>query len=226
MIRSLAAATLSVLITATIGHAEGRVSYTANAGDAGRMKMTERWTGSALRTDIEGIDAYMLMRDSTIYSIISMAGQITVMDLGQLKDMPGAGAGQAPTQDQTGVVLPDKVTEMRRLGESREIAGIEGDLYEIAWVDNSGQTRTDTAVLTEDPRLLEHQSLKMRLGETFSGQAPNTLLVELDKRGLAALSFGDRFLVTEVGDDPGPAGDFELPAEPMDFGGAMNMSNK
>ncbi|WP_297774553.1 hypothetical protein [uncultured Roseovarius sp.] len=226
MIRSIPAAILATLITAATGHAEGRVSYTADAGDAGQMKMTERWTGSALRTDIEGMDAYMLMRNGTIYSIISMAGQITVMDLGKFKDMSGAGAAQAPSHDQTGVVFPEKIREMRRLGESREIAGIEGEVHEIEWVDNSGQVQTDTAVLTDNSRLLEHQSQKMSLIESASGEAPNTLLVELDKRGLAALSFGDRFLVTAVGDDPGPAGDFELPAEPVDFGGVMNMSNQ
>ena len=225
MIRSIPAATLAILFATATAHAEGRVSYTADAGDAGKMTMTERWKGDALRTDIEGMDAYMLLRDDTIYSIISMAGQITVMDLGKFKDMTGTGAGQAATQDQTGVVFPENIREMRPLGERREIAGIEGEAHEIKWIDNSGQTQTDTAVLTDDPRLLEHQSLKMRLTETVSGEAANTLLVELDKRGLAALSFGDRFLVTEVGDDPGPAGGFELPAEPMDFGGAMSMGN-
>lgn len=225
MIRSIPAATLAILFATAAAHTEGRVSYTADAGDAGKMTMTERWTGGALRTDIEGMDAYMLMRDDTIYSIISMAGQITVMDLGKFKDMTGTGPGQAATQDQTGVVFPENIREMRPLGERREIAGIEGEAHEIEWIDNSGQTRTDTAVLTDDPRLLEHQTLKMRLTEAVSGEAPNTLLVELDKHGLAALSFGDRFLVTEVGDDPGPAGAFELPAEPMDFGGVMNMGN-
>ena len=226
MIRPFAAAILTALVTATTGHAEGRVSFTAKAGDAGQMKMTERWRGGALRTDIEGMDAYMLNRDDTIYSIISMAGQITVMDLGQLKDMPDVGAGQAPSEEQTGVVFPDTIENMRDTGETRDIAGVSGDVYEIEWVDNRGQAQTDTAVLTDDPRLLEHQSLKMQLIEAMSGQPPNPLLVELDERGLAALSFGDRFLVTKVGDNAGPAGDFELPAEPMDLGGAMNMGNQ
>ena len=226
MIRAFAAAMLATLVTASTGQAEGRVSFTAKAGEAGELTMTERWVGSALRTDIDGMDAYMLMRDDTVYSIIAMAGQITVMDLSQLKDMPGSAAGQAPSQDQAGVVFPEKIETVKEIGETREIAGIEGDVYEIEWIDNSGQAQTDTAVLTDDSKLLEHQSLKMDLIETMSGDAPNTLLVELEKRGLAALSFGDRFLVTKVGDNGGPAGDFELPAEPMDFGNMMNMGNQ
>lgn len=226
MIRPFATAMLAALVTATTVHADGRISFTAKAGEAGEFKMTERWTGSALRTDIEGMDAYMLNRDGTVYSIISMAGQITVMDLGQLKGMPGAATGQAPSQDQTGVVFPDTIEDMQELGETREIAGVTGDVYEIEWIDSNGQARTDTAVLTDDSRLLEHQSLKMRMIKTTSGEAPNPLLVELEKRGLAALSFGDRFLVTEVSDNAGPAGDFELPAKPMDVGNMTQMGNQ
>lgn len=222
MIRPFATATLIVLATTTPSHADGRVSFVADAGEAGRMTMTERWTDSAMRTDIDGMDAYMIMRDATVYSIISMSGQITVMDLGQIPEMPGAGAGQTPPQQQTGVVFPDTIESVEELDETREIAGIEGDVYEIEWVGNDGQTQTDTAVLTDAPRLLEHQTLKMRFIEAITGEAPNSLLVDLDARGLAALSFGDRFRVTAVGGDPGPAGDFRLPAAPMDLDNMMN----
>jgi hypothetical protein len=226
MIRNLTAALVLALVTPVSGHAEGRLSYTAQAGDAGRMKMTERWRGNAMRTDIEGVDAYMLMRDGTIYSIISMAGRITVMDLGQLQDAPGAGAAQSPSQPQVGGLFPETIEEMRAAGETREIAGIEGEVYDVEWTDNTGQAQTDTAVLSDDPRLLENQSRKMRQIEAMSGEPPNPLLVELDARGLAPLSFGDRYLVTEVSGSAGPAGDFELPAEPLDLGGAMGMGQK
>ncbi len=225
MIRPFTAALFATLFAATSSLADGRVSFIADAGDAGQMSMTERWSGSALRTDIKGMDAYMLLRDDSVYSIISMAGQITVIDLGQMKDTPGA-ADQTPSQDEAGVVFPDEIVTIEEMGETREIAGVEGDVHEIEWVDNAGQSRTDTAVLTDDNRLLEHQTLKMQLIEAISGEAPNPLMVELQDRGLAALSFGDRFKVTEVNGDAGPAGDFELPAEPMDLGNMMNMGNQ
>lgn len=226
MIRPFTAALFTTLVAATSSLAEGRVSFIADAGDAGQMSMTERWSGSALRTDIEGMDAYMLLRDDSVYSIISMAGQITVIDLGQMKDMPGVAANQTPSQNEAGVVFPDEIVTIEEMGETREIAGVGGDVHEIEWVDNAGQPRTDNAVLTDDTRLLEHQALKMQLIETISGEAPNPLMVELQDRGLAALSFGDRFKVTEVNGDAGPAGDFDLPAEPMDLGNMMNMGNQ
>ena len=226
MIRPLAAAAMTLLATAATGQAEGRISFTADAGDMGQMTMTERWQGDALRTDIEGMDAYMMMRDDTVYSITAAGGQIMVMDLGQFKDMPGAGAGQGPSQDQAGVVFPEKIESLKDVGETREVAGITGDVYDVEWIDNTGKARTDTAVLTDDARLLEHQALKMRLVRAISDEEPNPLLQDLQDRGLAVLSFGDRFQVTEVSGDAGPAGDFELPAEPVDLGDMMNMGNQ
>jgi hypothetical protein len=165
----------------------------------------------------------MLMRDGTVYSIISMAGQITVMDLGQIKDIPGA--GQGPSQ-KSGVVFPEKIENVREIGEAREVAGIVGNVYEIEWIDNSGVPQKDTAVLTDDTRLLEHQALKMQLTLAMSDEPPNTLMVNLQNRGLAALSFGDRFIVTDVSDEAGPDGDFELPAEPINFGNMMNIGRQ
>ncbi len=226
MIRNVTAAFLTALVTAATGHAEGRVSFTASAGDMGQMKMTERWRGKALRTDIEGVDAYMLLRDDTVYSITTAGGQLMVMDLLQLKDMPGAAQGGKPSKNNAGVVFPERIEDIREIDETREIAGITGEVYDVEWTASDGNAQTDTAVLTDDPRLLEHQSLKIRLIRKISDDEPNPLLLELEARGLAALSFGDRFLVTKVGEDAGPAGDFELPAEPIDFGNMMNMGNQ
>lgn len=230
MIRILTATLAAAFAAATLAHADGRISYTADAGDMGQMKMTERWRAGVLRMDIDGMDSYSLQRDDTIYAITTAGGQITVMDLGQmadhLADMPGAAEGQSMGPNATGVVFPESIEDIRDTDETREIAGITGGIHEIDWIDNQGSARTDTAVLSDDPRLLEHQALKMQFIRTISGDAPNPLMVELETRGLAALSFGDRFLVTEVSDAAGPAGDFELPAEPMDFGNMMSTGNQ
>ena len=163
MIRPFAAAILTALVTATTGHAEGRISFTAKAGDAGQMKMTERWKGGALRMDIGAMNSYSLQRDGTIYAITTMGGQITVMDFGQmaeqLADMPGAAEDQGMGPNAAGVVFPESIEDIRETGETREIAGITGQIHEIDWIDNQGTAHTDTAVLTDDPRLLEHQAV-------------------------------------------------------------------
>lgn len=226
MIRSatLAAALTCTTIAMTAPVlADGQLSYTADAGKMGKMQMTESWQGDALRMDIEGMDAYMILRGAEIYSVTAAGGQVMVIPLSQLKNM-GAAAGQETTQqDQTGVVFPQEINDMRATGETREVAGIKGDVFEVKWIDNEGAAQTDTAVLTDNALLLEHQKAKLRFIRAISDEPPNPLLMDMQARGLAALSFGDRFRVTDISDDAGPAGNFELPAEPMNLGNMSNM---
>jgi hypothetical protein len=226
MFRNIAAACALVLTSVSFAAAQGQLTYTADAGKMGQMEMTERWTADALRMDIEGMDAYMLLKGDEIYSITVASGQVMVFPLSQLKNMGGAGGNAGPSADQAGVVFPEEISTMRATGETREVAGIEGEIYDVDWTDNSGTARTVSAVLTDDPRLLEHQDLKMRFIRQISGEEPNPLMTEMQDRGLAALTFGDRFRVLSLTDDAGPAGDFELPAAPIDFGDMMKMGNQ
>ncbi|WP_101069102.1 hypothetical protein [Roseovarius salinarum] len=221
IVPTLAAAALAAL---TLGpaKAEGRLSYTADAGKMGQMKMTERWRGDALRTDIEGVDAYMLLRGDEVFSVTTAGGQPMVVSLSAMKDM-AAGMGQGGADEKTGVVFPETIDDIRATGERREVAGIPGEVYEVDWIDNEGTAHTDTAVLTENAALRAHQEKKMAFIRAVSGDEPNPLMVTLTGRGLAPLTFGDRYRVTGFGDDAGPAGDFELPAEPMDLGNMTNM---
>jgi hypothetical protein len=200
--------------------ADGTVIYQADAGQMGRVSMTDRWRGDALRIDIEGVDAFMLLKGDTVYSVTSGGGQVMVIPISDLAGMAGAaGAGaQAP---QAGPAFPTDIGGMEPTGEVRTVAGIEGEVYQVEWVDNRGAAHTSTAVLTDDARLLDHQALKMSFSQTVAGEDPNPLMVELDRRNLAPLTFGDRFAVVEATADPGPEGNFVLPAEPMDLKGMM-----
>lgn len=198
--------------------ADGTVVYEADAGKMGRVSMTDRWQGDALRVEIEGVDATMLLKDATVYSITNAGGQIMVLPISDLAGMAGAAGAQGASQN-TGMVFPTRIDDITDTGERRTVAGIAGHVYEVTWKDNQGTVRTSTAVLTDDPRLLEHQAVKMRFSRTVANEPPNPLMTAFDDRGLAPLTFGDRFAVREVLDSAGPAGDFVLPAEPMDLQG-------
>lgn len=225
MFRNIAAAFALGLALASLAAAQGQLTYTADAGEMGQMEMTERWTADALRMDIEGMDAYMLLKGDEIYSITVASGKVTVFPLSQLKNMGGAG-NAGPSADQAGVVFPEEISKMRATGETREVAGIEGEIYDLDWTDESGTAQSVSAVLTDDPRLLEHQELKMRFIRQISGEKPNPLMMELQDRGLAGLTFGDRFRVLSLTEEAGPAEGFELPAAPVDLGDMMNMGNQ
>lgn len=210
------------LVAGTAGPAlaDGSLTYSADGGDMGRLEMTDRWRGSALRTDIAGVEAYMLMRDGEIYSITNAGGRVMVFALSALADMPQAQGAQPSDQMNTGagMEMPSEVLEIEPTGNTKEVAGVTGEIHEISWLDEDGVAHTDTAVLSDDPRLLENQKLKFEKSNLVSGQEPNPLTQALQDRGLAALSFGDRFEVLSIDDSPGPEGDFQLPAEPMDLG--------
>ena len=45
MTRILTATLAAAFAATTLAHADGRISYTADAGDMGQMQMTERWRG-------------------------------------------------------------------------------------------------------------------------------------------------------------------------------------
>jgi hypothetical protein len=226
MLRFSTHAASSALLAAIMGGApllalaDGTVHYEADAGQMGRMSMTDRWQGDALRVDIEGMDAFMLLKDDSVYSITAAGGQVMVIPISDLAGMPGA-AGANASAPKAGPAFPTEIDGMEPTGETRSIAGIEGEVYAIQWVDNQGTAHTSTAVLTDDPRLLEHQAVKMRFSQAVAGEEPNPLMVELDRRNLAPLTFGDRFTVVEVRSDAGPDGDFVLPAKPMDLKGMM-----
>ncbi|MGM0561610.1 MAG: hypothetical protein ACQETX_11140 [Pseudomonadota bacterium] len=221
----LASLLLLALVAGTAGPAlaDGSLTYSADGGDMGRLEMTERWRGGALRTDIAGVEAYMLLRDGEIYSITSAGGRVMVMALSALADLPQAQGTQSTDQLKTGagLAMPSEVQEIDATGEVKDVAGVTGEIYEISWLDEEGASHTDSAVLSDDPRLLENQQLKMEMSNLVQGQEANPLLEALQEKGLAALSFGDRFEVLSLEDHPGPEGDFLLPAEPMDLGDMM-----
>lgn len=198
--------------------AEGAITYTADGGEMGQLEMTERWRGGALRTDIAGVEAYMLMRDGETYSITSAGGQIMVFALSGLAEVAeGQAAGPSDPREDA-MVIPEEILDITPTGDTREVAGVSGEIHEVAWLDEDGVRHTDTAVLSDDPRLLENQDLKIEMSNLVSGQEPNPLSQALQDRGLAALSFGDRYEVLSIEDSAGPERDFELPAEPMDLG--------
>ncbi|WP_022728849.1 hypothetical protein [Fodinicurvata sediminis] len=221
----IASLLLVALVAGTAGPAlaDGSLTYSADGGDMGRLEMTERWRGGALRTDIAGVEAYMLLRDGEIYSITSAGGRVMVMALSALADLPQAQGAQSQGQMKTGAGLatPSEVLEIDPTGNTKEVAGVTGELHEISWLDEDGASHTDSAVLSDDPRLLENQQLKMEMANLVQGQESNALLEALQDKGLAALTFGDRFEVLSLEDHPGPEGDFLLPAEPMDLGDMM-----
>jgi len=194
----------------------------------GVQDITISWRDAdTARMEVELTDGYMVARDGKLYSVSNAggAGQM-VMDLsalGEMADMMKQTAGAAAGGQGPGAQLAKRqaasVESLSDTGSDETVAGVNGDLYEIAWTDKTGQSHTDTMVLSADPLVREFNDVFSTLAGVAQSEDPRTAAINAEGRGL--LRFGEEFRVVEISDETPPAGAFELPAEPVDLGAMM-----
>lgn len=183
------------------------------------------WSGDGhVRFDPEQGGTYMLVRDGTLYGVTDAGGMgPMVMNLSSLEGMAGpGGADDAGAQSPgIGIERAETVVSIEPTGRSETVAGFDGELHQVAWVDADGEQHIDNAVLTDAP-------LAVELADAFSTLAATTQEGEVDprqlavrERGLAILRYGDSYTVTALSGEGRPEGAFVLPAEPTDLLGTM-----
>lgn len=191
----------------------------------GMSNLEVSWTGDGqARFDPEQAAAYMLTRDNSLYAVTNAGGMgATVMELSALCDMAGPAAMGGADSMPAGITIEraEDVVAVEATGRTETLAGMEGELYEITWIDSNEQEHTDNAVLSDAPLALE-------IAEAFEMLAANTCEGEVDPRqnavrarGLAILRYADSYTVISASDEGRPAGAFELPAEPTDLSAMM-----
>lgn len=204
-------ALLSLLFLTTPILAGGQAVIRAGAPDA-QQQMNIAWDDDRIRLDMPGQDAYMLVLDGKGYSVSRAGGRLIVMDLSSIPQQGvGQGAGQGP--------IPETVAHITRLentGKEETIAGIEGEVYEMAWVDGQGNAHEGDAVLTDDKLVREMQEAFWAFSRAISKQ-DEAIGTRLRDEGLATLRVKQDFVVEEIRAETRPAEAFELPAEPMDM---------
>lgn len=223
MIRLVSALGLA-LSAAAPALADGTARFTSPTPE-GEKTMEMAWLDpGTMRITPGSPETYMLLREGTLYSVTSAGGMgVQVFDMSALGEMAGAmgqGAGGAEAPGQFTIETPEEVISLESTGRSEEVAGIDGELYEIRWRDSDGASHTDQMVLTDDP-------LAVEMGEAFAAMAA-AVDGETDlrhqavaERGLGILRYGDAFVIESLDAEAPPASAFELPAEPMDLGNMM-----
>ncbi len=199
---------LPLLFFSTSVLAGGQAEILSGGPDA-QQRMNLAWDDDQVRLDIPGEEGYMLVLDGKGYSVTRAGGRLMVMDLSSLPRQ--AGQGQTPA--------PETVARIERLdqtGRMETIAGIEGEVYEMAWTDGQGEAHEGDAVLTDDALVRDMQEAFWALSRAMSGQ-DEEIGTRLREEGLAALRIGDDFTVEEISAETRPSEDFSLPAEPMDM---------
>lgn len=210
---------IGLLTTALPALAGGQATLEASGEGAGTMQLS--WADEdTVRLDPGNQPAYMLVRDGKAYSVSNAGGQTMVMDLSSMSGAMQTQGGPSPSQQGT-VANARSVDSMKATGTSETVAGIEGEVYEIAWTDGNGQKHTDEAVLTEDETVVEMTAAFRGFADTMGSVGgdgnPDAIGEKLKAENKGLLRFSNQMRVTAVSDGAPSADEFELPAEPMDM---------
>lgn len=184
------------------------------------VRTTLEWRDAeTLRLEMQGESGYLLVRDGKAYSVMEEDGTLRVIDLGSMMKMMQA--GNKKKGDAFG-----SVDSVEALGTTREVAGLEGSLYQVTSTDSSGETSVDTWVLSGEPLAREmteaFHGAAMTMVGTADGDALFAQLKDALPEGMTGiLEAGERYRVITVSSDTVPDARFELPAPPMDMGAFM-----
>ena len=127
MIRTLAVA----LCTAGGAWADVTTVQTNN-GDT----MTYEYEGDKLRIDVGQQDSYMLLVDGTVYSVTRSDGEYMVVDVSQAMSMFGSAL-----RDAAPGAADSRVESFEATGRKETIAGIEGEVYLVKYIDHEGKAQ-------------------------------------------------------------------------------------
>jgi hypothetical protein len=193
--------------------------------------------GSKMKFEYQGEDLlrvnmqegnYMLVLEDQVYVVTNSDGETMVISLNQAMGMFGAMADAA-----TPSTVEGKLVSLQSLDRKETVAGIQGEVYEVRFIDHNGQERTSDLVLSEDPQAVELQRAMFRMAKNMAKAANREVKGQeamerrLGDMKMGILRYGDDMWVTAISGRQFDNAYFELPAQPTDlsalqglFGGA------
>lgn len=164
--------------------------------------------------------AYMLLRDGKAYSVFEQDQEVMVIDLASVGTMTSLLGDMSSGQNLLGEDDMVELVSLTDTGLDETVAGISGDVYEITFVDGTGNTSTETLVLSSDARAREMTAAFMSISQSMAAamqqQPPEgygQLQEAMSDKGLLRYGTGFRVAYFEPGEPE--ASRFVLPAEPM-----------
>lgn len=193
--------------------------------------MTFEYEGDNMRINTPAENAesnYMLLRDSKLYVVTQQDGRAMVFDLGSALSMFGAMA-EGATPD----AVTTKVVSLEPTNKKETLGGIEGEVYELRYIDQKGNEQSGELVLSDDPLArgfrdaiqdMAMTMTKMLDDKTFEderkvGEDMQARLESLDK---GVLRYGKDMAIRSIKDTTVDAQRFVLPAEPTDLGSMLS----
>jgi hypothetical protein len=206
----------ALLVTVSLYAAPG-IADTAQVIDAEGNRMTLEYEGVQLRVTMAQQASYMLVNDQNMYVVADNDGQIMVIDLQQAMSMFG-GMAQSAVPDLAEV----RVDSLEATGRKETIAGIEGEIYNLSFVDHNGQAQQDELVLSPDARAVGFRDAMHRVASTVGDMvdqrdAANLLQTRLNDSEMGVLRYGKDMRVASITQQRIDPTRFTLPAEPTDL---------
>lgn len=187
------------------------------------MTTTIEFDGDRLRMGVDGMDAggYMVMRDGTMYSVIDQGdGQPLVMDLGAMAGMFGGMLENMESQISLEAPIENLIS-IESAGRREQVAGINGQVFNVTFIDEDGQ-RTTEEVVIGNHRALRELSQSMEAWSRGMARSLNTDIADYEasmapllEHGDGILRMGDFYRLVSIDDSTPPASRFELPAAPQ-----------
>ena len=213
---SLAALAFTPLAALAAGSAS--VNY---GGENGQVYWQDNGT---VRVDMASAagEGYALLRDNKVYMVNPNApqGMPQVMEVSEMFQLAAGFINE--DEDDMFKDLGENIQSIRKTGAHETIAGIQGEVYEITMQDETGNIETEQLVLTDDPTVIELSEAFLGFtGSMVGTNYMNPLKAALPKGKHGLLRIGDGMIVESLDRNTPAASIFELPSEPVNFGGMM-----
>lgn len=187
-------------------------------GEGNRMRF--EYQDERLRINPEGQEGYMIVREGRTYVVQDSDGEIMVLDLSQAMSMFG-GMAKAATPETIDV----KVESLEATGRKETVAGIQGEVWRLRYIDENGQHQETDMVLSGDDRALGFRDAVFLMAESMADslgmdlEDTDKLQQQLASRDLGVLRYGQDMRITSLENTRVDDTRFVLPAEPTDLSG-------
>ncbi|WP_027967748.1 hypothetical protein [Halomonas halocynthiae] len=203
-----------LLIAASLpAFADGKAVIQATSPESNdQVDMSVSWLEGNMRLDFPEQQAgYMLLQGDKGYMITDAEGQTIIMDISKLSAL-----AKQVTGEQENLTDAASVEQLEATGETETIAGIEGEVYDLVWKDNSGNTHEESIVLSDNTQARElltafHSYRKALLDK------PDPIAEALEERGMGMLRQGDSFLIVSINNETPDKSIFTLPEDGLSF---------
>jgi len=241
-------------LTFAAGHAQVSVQSTEKSAH-----MNIEYNGSLARMQTEEKpNSYFIVKDAHAYAVAKDDGETKVFDMNQVATVlesrrsgggggggllggrfrgggGGGGFGGGRFGDRPKINLDvAEVKSLKDTGKTETIAGIQGNLYTLEYLDHEGNAKTTDAVLSKDSKAREFTKTMYAIATTLrdemgTGEAQNkvagtgALWKQIDEQGLGLLRFGQGLTVSKLDDSTPDKSRFELPAAVTPINSMMDL---